>query len=95
MSKPQPVPKQLVCDLCDLPWEGHGDKPTKDDCIRLLKAELRKRPSYTVTNLSPSSTIAQTTGNISWVTPEAWNKPTNKPFGDDGDNGDTGMGIPA
>jgi hypothetical protein len=54
--KPEPVIITIVCSLCGQPWEAHGDqdngewkKPTAEDCIRLLKAELAKRPAYTIT----------------------------------------------
>lgn len=37
---PQPVIVTTICSLCDEPWEAHGDAPTTQDCIRLLKAKL-------------------------------------------------------
>ncbi len=46
--KPQPVVVTTICSECGLAWEAHGDKPTTSDCIRLLKAELAKRPTVTV-----------------------------------------------
>lgn len=43
--KPHPVVVTTICSLCDEPWEDHGDKPTAEDCVRLLKAKLaRQRP---------------------------------------------------
>lgn len=41
---PQPVPTEVKCSECGLPWDGHGDEPTLADCVRLLKAELARRP---------------------------------------------------
>jgi hypothetical protein len=43
---PTPKPKtiKVVCDVCGQDWKAHGTKPTLEDCVRLLKAELRKRP---------------------------------------------------
>lgn len=50
MAKPTPVAKLTVCSVCGLDWERHTKDrktaPTADVCIRLLKAELAKRPSY-------------------------------------------------
>ena len=50
MAKPKPVPKTVVCSVCDLPWEEHtkGRKtePSVDVCVRLLKAELAKARRY-------------------------------------------------
>lgn len=43
--KPQPVTVDVRCSLCDLEWAKHGDEPTTADCIRLLRAELRVRPT--------------------------------------------------
>ncbi len=42
-SKPKPVPVTTVCDLCGLAWALHGNEPTTDDCIRLLKVEVAKK----------------------------------------------------
>lgn len=42
--KPQPVVVTTICSMCDQPWEAHGDKPTTEDCIRLLKQQLAMRP---------------------------------------------------
>lgn len=39
-SKPQPVATVTVCSICELDWDLHGENPTTDDCIRLLKSEL-------------------------------------------------------
>ncbi len=38
--KPQPVAVTVICSLCDQPWDAHGEKPSQDDCVRLLKAAL-------------------------------------------------------
>jgi hypothetical protein len=40
---PKPVPKSLICDTCDQPWELHTDideRPTKSTCIQVLKHQL-------------------------------------------------------
>jgi hypothetical protein len=39
-TKPEPVSVTTVCSECGLNWDLHGDDPTTDDCIRILKAEL-------------------------------------------------------
>ena len=51
---PEPVVTATVCSLCGLAWEKHGDKPTKDDCIRLLKAGLASGPTTTWFMNSPT-----------------------------------------
>ena len=48
MSKPKPVVVTTICSLCGLDWERHGESPTTEDCIRLLKAELASRPGPTI-----------------------------------------------
>jgi len=42
---PKPVVVTTICSECGLAWDAHGEKPTTSDCIRLLKAELAKRPT--------------------------------------------------
>jgi hypothetical protein len=44
MKKPEPINKHIVCSLCGLDWEKHGEKPVIEKCVELLKAELAKRP---------------------------------------------------
>jgi len=39
---PTPVPEQVVCSVCSLPWENHGEEPQVDDCVRLLLAEVER-----------------------------------------------------
>jgi hypothetical protein len=41
---PEPIAVSTICSVCGLSWHDHGKDPTTDDCIRLLKAELAKRP---------------------------------------------------
>lgn len=41
-ASPEPVVKSTVCSLCEFAWDLHGDNPTTDDCIRLLKAEMQR-----------------------------------------------------
>ena len=36
-SCPEPVVTETVCSLCGFDWEDHGENPTTDDCIRLLR----------------------------------------------------------
>ena len=43
-KKPSPVPVETVCSVCGFAWTLHGSDPTTDDCIRLLKVELAKKP---------------------------------------------------
>jgi hypothetical protein len=59
MPKPEPVAKLTVCSLCGLDWSLHGEKPTMADCIRLLKAELERRPHSQVIfqNLPPAPAL--------------------------------------
>ena len=61
---PEPVVTATVCSLCGLAWEKHGDKPTKDDCIRLLKAKLASGP--TTTWLMNSSTANSSTAGTAY-----------------------------
>jgi len=43
MAKPEPISKYIVCSECGLSWENHKKKSI-DECVRLLKAELARRP---------------------------------------------------
>lgn len=45
-ATPSPVAVTTICSVCGLGWELHGTKPTTEDCIRLLKAELAARPVF-------------------------------------------------
>ncbi len=44
--KPAPVVVSTICSMCGLAWEQHGEDPTTEDCIRLLKLELARRPAW-------------------------------------------------
>ena len=44
--KPAPVPTNVVCRVCGLPWDQHGPDPTLKTCVRLLRAEI-DRPRWT------------------------------------------------
>ena len=44
MKKPEPVVTSQACSLCGLDWNRHGDKPTAETCITLLRADLAARP---------------------------------------------------
>jgi hypothetical protein len=60
MALPKPVVAKQVCSVCGLDWERHAEKPGYEDCIKLLKADLAKRPSviYGHTTAAPF--------NINW-----------------------------
>lgn len=42
---PEPIALTTICSVCGLSWSDHGETPTTDDCIRLLKAALAKKPT--------------------------------------------------
>ena len=42
--KPEPVAVETVCSVCGLDWGSHGENPTAEDCIRLLKVEAERPP---------------------------------------------------
>lgn len=42
---PKPVVVKTICSMCGLDWDDHGDSPTTEDCIRLLKVEAAKQRS--------------------------------------------------
>jgi len=44
VPKPNPVHVNVICSECGLSWDAHGPRPTLDDCVRLLRAELARRP---------------------------------------------------
>lgn len=46
--KPEPKPLKIVCSNCGMDWEAHGPKPTVDKCVELLKAELARRPKWSL-----------------------------------------------
>lgn len=49
MPNPEPVPQTVVCSTCGLLWDQHKKtkgRVTKDECIRLLNAELARRPQW-------------------------------------------------
>jgi hypothetical protein len=68
MAKPKPIAKQVVCSECALPWDDHtkGRKtdPTPDVCVRLLKAELAKRPRQMPYFSSASNAAGGTFTNV-------------------------------
>lgn len=37
MSKPKPVPEEVVCSECGLDWDLHPKNPRRRDCIELLR----------------------------------------------------------
>lgn len=73
-KKPKPVPVSLVCSLCGQDWGKHGDDPTPETCIGVLKAELARRPNMTWTSGYASSgnlpTASVTTATVGEHGPE-------------------------
>lgn len=53
---------QVACSECGLDWKEHGEKPSLEDCVRLLKVELAKknRSSFTVTNIGSAASSGTT-----------------------------------
>ena len=39
---PTPIPSAHKCSVCDLDWKRHGEKPTLEKCVELLKAECAR-----------------------------------------------------
>jgi hypothetical protein len=67
--KPEPVPQSVVCTACGLSWDWHEPnrgKVTLSECVRLLRAELLKRPIQTWTNSTAGNvyTIPSSTTTI-------------------------------
>lgn len=52
-TKPEPIVTSTICSVCGLDWDGHPEGATKDDCIRLLMAELKREKA----RLTPRPTI--------------------------------------
>lgn len=54
MSKKVPTPKPVVieqeCSVCELDWDRHPDNPTIEDCIELLKTELTRNRTVTISS---------------------------------------------
>jgi len=50
MANPEPVAERVVCSLCGLNWDLHPKDASAEDCVRLLRSELARRPTFTVTN---------------------------------------------
>ena len=75
-QKPHPVVIKTICSLCGLDWDGHGDDPTAEDCVRLLKAEVAKKSTpitywtywpnvYTPTYIQPYTSV--TSAGSTWT----------------------------
>jgi hypothetical protein len=47
--KPEPVAVETICSVCGIDWGLHGESPTTDDCINLLKSALEYEQSRRVT----------------------------------------------
>jgi hypothetical protein len=56
---PKPKTVKVVCDVCGQDWKAHGTRPTLEDCVPLLKAELAKRPVYQWPMAQSGSTVTQ------------------------------------
>jgi hypothetical protein len=63
VKKPEPRPLKVVCSSCGLDWEEHGEKPTLETCVELLKAEVAKRPRFSIAATSGISAWPTTWGN--------------------------------
>lgn len=46
-KKPSPVHTETVCSVCGLDWDRHGDEPTTDTCIELLRGDLDRERART------------------------------------------------
>lgn len=60
MVTPKPIATQTVCSVCELDWDKHattslGLESTLEECVRLLKAELKKRPAQVTPFRTPPS----------------------------------------
>lgn len=42
MNKPIAIPTAHKCSVCDLDWQLHGEHPSLDQCVELLKAEVKR-----------------------------------------------------
>lgn len=40
MSKPKPIPKDLICSECGLDWDEDNPHASKSDCIEALQEKL-------------------------------------------------------
>lgn len=59
--KPEPVPQSVICTACGISWDLHKPsrgKVTLSECVRLLRAELAKRPITTWTNSTVGNVVA-------------------------------------
>jgi hypothetical protein len=65
MKKPEPKSVSIVCTVCGLDWRQHGEKPTLEKCVELLKAELASARARTWTNYASGSTG----GNLTIIPP--------------------------
>lgn len=70
MIVPKPVPRDIVCSECGLPWARHelpqGARTMPlSECVRLLKADLASRPQYTYTTGNFPSTYNVINGGLS------------------------------
>ncbi len=45
-KKPTPISQCVVCSECGLSWDAHKEQ-TLSECVRLLKAELKKPRPWT------------------------------------------------
>lgn len=66
MATPEPVAKETVCSLCGLDWDKHPKKKslTAEDCVKLLKAELARRPNPIVWQGTTTYPLQNYAGNV-------------------------------
>lgn len=43
---PSPVPKQVICSVCDQDWDLHPENPTLLDCVQILKRRIPYNWNY-------------------------------------------------
>lgn len=63
MGQPRKKVITVVCGECGQDWKAHGNKPTLEDCVRLLKkalAEANRKPHFMVYNGPQSGTMTST-----------------------------------
>jgi hypothetical protein len=75
---PTPVTVYQECDLCGMDWAEHGENPTTDDCIALLKMALVLkspvclRPHYPVPVYTPSPWWQSMINTPWYVSSQSW-----------------------
>lgn len=70
MKKPEPVAKQVVCSQCGLDWDKHGDNPTIEKCVEMLKAEVARYGAPWTVYTAPRTTSTSFTPAPNWGLPQ-------------------------